>query len=49
MKKKIFWSIVIVLLGLLLCAWGYWEYVGYKFDKDPQYDYKPRTIHHAFP
>lgn len=49
MKKKCLLIAAAVILGLLLCAWGYWEYLGYKFDKDPQYYYKPRTIHHSCP
>lgn len=49
MKKKFFLTVIATLIGLLLCAWGYWVYLGYKFDKDPQYYYKPRTIQHNRP
>lgn len=48
-KKCILKIIILIIVVLLLFMWGYWEYLGYKFDKNPLYYYKPRTIEHARP
>lgn len=48
LKKGCLIVIAIILL-IAVAGWGYWEYLGYKLDKDPQYYYKPRTIEHAHP
>jgi hypothetical protein len=41
MKKFIKYA-GIIILGLIALSWGYWEYLGYKFEQDPLFYYKPR-------
>lgn len=35
-------ALIIAIFSIsLLCGWGYWEYLGYKFEQDPLYYYEP--------
>lgn len=42
-KKKIKkYALIVAFLSIpFLCVWGYWEYLGYKFEQNPQYFYRP--------
>lgn len=37
-------GIIITFCIAAACFYGYWIYLDYKFEKNPQYYYKPRTI-----
>ena len=40
--KKVVKYTSIIILGLFALSWGYWEYLGYRFEQDPLFYYKPR-------
>ena len=40
--KKVVKYTSIIILGLFASSWGYWEYLGYRFEQDPLFYYKPR-------
>lgn len=43
-RKRIlkWWILMVIIFSLpFICAWGYWEYLNYKFEHNPQYFYKP--------